>query len=73
MLFEAALWCKAKVILDVLGEGIIDLTVTWNRLLLPSRRVDVNIMPGTVPVKSATLLNELPDKLHALHKASSFV
>jgi hypothetical protein len=52
---------------------IIDLTVTWNRLLLPSRRVDVNIMPGTVPMKSATLLNKLPNKLRALHKASSFV
>jgi hypothetical protein len=58
---------------DVLSEGVIDLTVPWNRLLLPSRRVDVNIMPGTVPMKSATLLNKLPDKLRALHKASSFV
>jgi len=55
------------------SSGIIDLTVTWNRLLLPSRRVDVNIMPGTVPMKSTTLLNKLLNKLRALHKASSFV
>jgi hypothetical protein len=42
------LWCNAEVLLDVLGEGIINLTVTWNRLLLPSRRVDVNVMPLTL-------------------------
>jgi hypothetical protein len=57
----------------VLRERIINLTVTWNRLLLPSHRVDVNVMSVTMPLKSATLLNKLPDKLRALHKASSFI
>jgi len=42
---------KAEVLLDVLSEGIINLTVPRNRLLLASGWIDVNIMPASVPVQ----------------------
>jgi hypothetical protein len=61
------------VLLDVLGKSIIDFIMTRNWLLLTGCGVDVNIMPTTVPVKSATLLLKLPDKPCALHRATSFV
>jgi hypothetical protein len=67
------LWSKAKILHDVTGKGIINLIMTRDRLLLTGRRIDVDVVPTTMSVKSAALLFKLPNKLRTFHIAISFV
>jgi hypothetical protein len=67
------LWYKAEILLDVLGKGIVNLSMTRNGLLLVSHRIDVNVMPSAVPVKSAAVLFKLPNEFCTLHRTISFV
>lgn len=56
----------------MLSENVVDLVMPGNRLLLPSRGIEVNIMAAAVPVKYASLFHELANQLATFHKAMSF-
>jgi len=57
----------------VLGQGTIDLVVTWHRLFLAGSRILVNVVASTVTQENAALLFDLADQLATLHSTISFV
>ena len=63
----------SEVLLDMAHEMFVDVRVPGNRLLLSGVRVEVHVVPAAMPEKHASGLDELPDELHALHTAISFV
>lgn len=64
---------ETEVLLDVLGQSVINLRVSRNRLLLPCGRIEVYVVAATVTQKYAALLLQLANELAALHNAISLV
>jgi hypothetical protein len=56
-----------KLPLDVLGQNVVNLRVTRDWLLLPVRRVEIDIVAGPGAVKDAAGVRELTDELASLH------
>lgn len=55
------------------GQIIVHFVMTRNRLFLPCRRIEVDIVTCPMTMQHAALLRQLPNKLTALHKAMAFV
>lgn len=64
---------QTEVFLDVFCEGIVYFGVTFNRLLLASGGIQVDVMPGAVPVEYATRFSQLPDQFGTFQSEISFI
>ena len=53
---------EAKVLLDMLRERVIDLCMSWDRLLLPRGRVDIDVMAGAMAHQHTAGRAELTDE-----------
>ena len=64
---------QTKIFFDVLCQSIVNFTVAGDGLLFSGGWIVIDIVPSTVPKKSAALLFDLANKLATLHKAISLV
>ena len=61
------------MLLDVLGQNVVNLVVTWHRLLLSGRGILIDVVTPAMAKKNTTLLFKLADQLAALHSAIDLV
>lgn len=64
---------QAKILLDVLGQGVVNFCVSWYWLLLPCRGIEVEVMPSTMPVQETVLTRQLTNELTAFHSVKALV
>ena len=64
---------ETKVLPDVPGKSVVDLSVSRDRLLLSGRRVEVDVVICSMAAQNATCLDELADQLRSLHTTISLV
>ena len=55
------------------GQNIVNLVVTWHRLLLSGSGIMIDVVTPTMAQKNATLLLKLADQFAALHSAIDLV
>ena len=56
---------QTKILLDVLGQGVVNFCMPRYWLLLPCRGIEVDVMPSTVPVQETTFVRQLTNELTA--------
>ena len=64
---------QTRILFDVLRQSIVYLVVTRNWLLLPGRRIVINVVAPAVAQENTVLRLKLANKLATLHSAISFV
>jgi hypothetical protein len=66
-------WCDAQVFADVFRQRIVYFAMARNGLFLARVRIQVNVVPPTMPQQQAPGSQRLPDQFIALHTAISLI
>jgi len=64
---------QTQILLDVLGQGVVNFCMPWYRLLLPCRGIEVDVMPSPVPIQETPLARQLPNEFTAFHSVMALV